>query len=115
MFYFITKTGNFIIKRCDWTEITIRFSDLAGYGLNLGRKSVHSAKYRPISIHGRLADFCDFFGRVLAGRLAGCWLAQDRVRIQCVYVFQLNLRIFDQQIGRFSSRSESVHAAVDLA
>jgi hypothetical protein len=96
MFYFITKTGNFIIKTCDWIEITIRFSDLAGYGLNLGRKSVHSAKYQPISIHGRLAHFCDFFGRVLAGRLAGCWLAQDRVRIQSVYVFQLNLaRLID--------------------
>jgi hypothetical protein len=27
----------------------------------------------------------------LAGWLAGCWLAQIRVRIQCVYVLQLNL------------------------
>ena len=37
--------------------------------------------------------------------IAQRWLAQDRVRIQCVYVFQLNLRIFDQQIGRFTDRS----------
>jgi hypothetical protein len=81
--------------------------------MNLGRRSGHSAKYLSISIHGRLAHFFDFFGRMLAGwLLAG---SSDRVRIQCVYVLQLILRIFDHQLGGFMSRSLSVHAAVDLA
>jgi hypothetical protein len=53
---------------------------------------------------------------ILAGwRLAAGWLAQNRVRIQCVYVLQLNLRTFDHQLGGISSRSWSVSAAVDLA
>jgi hypothetical protein len=49
LFYFITKTEKFIIKTSEWTEITIRFSDLAESGLNLGRKSGHSAKYQAIT------------------------------------------------------------------